>query len=378
MPFIDDILKYKSLSIVGLEKNTGKTECLNYILKNINKKDYNIAVTSIGIDGESIDQVTQTKKPEITIYEDMYFVTSEKHYKQKKITSEIIDVTNFKTSLGRLVIAKAKDDGKVMISGPADTASTKELINLLSDNYNINLSIVDGALSRLSPSSPAVTEAMILSTGAALSLNLNSLVSQTKFVTDLINIPSVDDNLYHKLSKYNDGIYNIIGYPNNISNNNIDNISNNNIGNISNTNIENINSKNKNTNNIVDDIEVKKLPIKSLFTIGNNHSDLLKYSNTIYITGVLNDKVLNVFKMQKDIKDIYIIIKDFTKVFVKPETYYSFIKRGGNILVLDKTNLVAVTINPTAPSGYCFDSDVLQNALYESLKIPVYDVLKQE
>lgn len=148
MPFIDDILKYKSLSIVGLEKNTGKTECLNYILKNINKKDYNIAVTSIGIDGESIDQVTQTKKPEITIYEDMYFVTSEKHYKQKKITSEIIDVTNFKTSLGRLVIAKAKDDGKVMISGPADTASTKELINLLSDNYNINLSIVDGALSR--------------------------------------------------------------------------------------------------------------------------------------------------------------------------------------------------------------------------------------
>ena len=32
MSFISDILKFKSLSIVGLEKNTGKTVCLNFIL----------------------------------------------------------------------------------------------------------------------------------------------------------------------------------------------------------------------------------------------------------------------------------------------------------------------------------------------------------
>ena len=29
MPFVNDILKHRSLSIVGLEKNTGKTVCLN-------------------------------------------------------------------------------------------------------------------------------------------------------------------------------------------------------------------------------------------------------------------------------------------------------------------------------------------------------------
>ena len=31
MGFVDDISDYRSLAIVGLEKNTGKTECLNYI-----------------------------------------------------------------------------------------------------------------------------------------------------------------------------------------------------------------------------------------------------------------------------------------------------------------------------------------------------------
>ena len=65
MPFINEILKYDSLSIVGLEKNVGKTECLNYILSRLPLDAKSIAVTSIGIDGENKDQVTATKKPEI-------------------------------------------------------------------------------------------------------------------------------------------------------------------------------------------------------------------------------------------------------------------------------------------------------------------------
>ena len=65
MPFIAEILKQKSLAVVGLEKNCGKTECLNYILDRIPAEEHRVCVTSIGIDGESIDQVTRTKKPEM-------------------------------------------------------------------------------------------------------------------------------------------------------------------------------------------------------------------------------------------------------------------------------------------------------------------------
>ena len=58
MPFIKEILNYESLSIVGLEKNVGKTECLNYILYRLPLEKIKVAVTSIGIDGENKDQVT--------------------------------------------------------------------------------------------------------------------------------------------------------------------------------------------------------------------------------------------------------------------------------------------------------------------------------
>ena len=74
MPFIDEILKYKSVSFVGMEKNTGKTETLNYVLSCLcSYNGVRVGITSIGIDGAKTDQVTKTKKPEIHISKDTLF-----------------------------------------------------------------------------------------------------------------------------------------------------------------------------------------------------------------------------------------------------------------------------------------------------------------
>ncbi|HNW48174.1 MAG TPA: hypothetical protein PKK88_00500, partial [Bacteroidales bacterium] len=64
MPFVRELLKYDSISIVGLEKNTGKTECLNYLIKRLPLDIMTVAVSSIGVDGERRDQVTRSSKPE--------------------------------------------------------------------------------------------------------------------------------------------------------------------------------------------------------------------------------------------------------------------------------------------------------------------------
>lgn len=51
--FIEEILKYNSIAIVGLAKNAGKTECLNYILRKVKNTGKRFALTSIGIDGKT-------------------------------------------------------------------------------------------------------------------------------------------------------------------------------------------------------------------------------------------------------------------------------------------------------------------------------------
>ena len=126
MPFIEEILKYDSLSIVGLEKNVGKTECLNYILYRLPLHEKRVAVTSIGIDGENKDQVTSTKKPEIFLREGMYFSTAEAHYKERRLVSELVEITNERSSLGRILTAKVSVGGKALISGPSSGVSLED------------------------------------------------------------------------------------------------------------------------------------------------------------------------------------------------------------------------------------------------------------
>lgn len=332
--FVEEILKYKSIAIVGLAKNAGKTECLNYILRRVKNTGKRFALTSIGIDGENRDQVCQTPKPEIEIYENMIFVTSELHYREKRLVAEIMDVSTQQTSLGRLVTAKAISSGKVLLSGPANTGALKNLIQEMK-RYDVDTTIVDGALSRLSLSSPAVTEAMVLATGAALSCNIPQLVRKTKYVYDLICLDEVEAEIKLKLANLEQGVW-----------------------------------------AIDEEGRVHDLDIPSVFMLENKKEEVFNHGNTIYVAGAISDKLLHFLRQQKQIEEITLIMRDFTKMFALPETYYAFVKKGGHIKVLQKSKLLAVCINPQSPEGYCLDSDELRDAMQASLGIPVYDVKK--
>ncbi|MDL2297206.1 hypothetical protein LJC68_07720 [Bacteroidales bacterium OttesenSCG-928-B11] len=332
--FIDDILNYRSLSIVGMEKNTGKTEALNYVIRQLDRRGKTAAVTSIGIDGENVDLVTHTHKPEIKLPENTIFITSEKHYKQRMLSSEILDISNRRTALGRLVTARVKMPGKVILSGPPTATWLKENIQQL-QRYNPDITIVDGALSRKSLGSPAVTDCMILTTGAALSTHLPELISKTKYITQLINIEEYETKNTDYLLNLENGIYAIGG-----------------------------------------DGEIHDLKIPSSLLLEQYHDRLYAYGSTIYVAGIVTGKVLELLRVQKEIADTTLVVKDFSKIYASKENVRAFLKKGGKISVLLKTRLIAVCINPLSPSGYLMDSDLLKLELEKALDIPVYDIKK--
>ena len=332
MPFIDDILNYKSLSIVGMEKNTGKTETLNYVIRRLHQENKKIAVTSIGIDGETIDQVTNTHKPEIELFQDMLFVTSEKHYHERHLVSEILNVSTQQTALGRLITGSVRVGGKVILSGPSNTSWLKKVIREMAQ-YHVDTTLVDGALSRRSFGSPSVTQSMILTTGAALSPNIAEVVRKTKFVYSLINLPQYETLLQDTLLEIENGIW-----------------------------------------SIDQEGSLHNLHIPSTFLIDQHKEKLSSYGNTLFISGAVSDKLLNTLRLQKNIADFVIIVKDFTRIFANSESVNAFLRKGGKIQVLLKTKLIALCINPVSPAGYVIDSDKLKNSLEENLNIPVYDI----
>lgn len=334
LPFIDDILRYDSLSIVGLEKNTGKTECLKYVLDRLPVPTKRIAVTSIGIDGETVDQVTRTQKPEIVLREGMYFGTSEMHYRQRRLVSELFDVSDESTSLGRVVTAKAITGGKILLSGPSSASSLRRWMGQMQQRFGIDLIIIDGALSRMSSASPAVSQSLILATGAAYSANMATLVSKTAHVVDLVNLELTSEDNIRLLEPLDKGLWFV-------------------------------------------DEDGALHSLDALTSLSKDiHFEGMDGCKTLYVAGALVDGFLEKVRKNKDLKQVELVVRDFTKIFVTPQQFRLFVKSGGHIRVLQKSKLIAVTVNPTSPSGYVLDSDILCGRLSEAIGLPVYDLMK--
>ncbi|MDY6147827.1 MAG: hypothetical protein SPI35_02260 [Porphyromonas sp.] len=330
LPFIADILKYKSVAIVGLAKNTGKTVCLNYVLQRLSRMKETVAITSIGVDGELTDRVTSTPKPQITIYRNMLFVTAEVHYLQKRLVSEVLDISKKHTALGRLVTARAVQPGKVLISGPADTAGVRELIDSLRQK-GVHTTIVDGALSRMSLASPAVTEGLILATGAAFSANIPQLIRKTKYVKRLIELPLIQESWIPKLATIKSGIW-----------------------------------------AIDDDGNAYDLEIASVFLIEKREKDLFRFGTRLLINGAISDRLLSFLKLQQ--RNVELIVTDFSKIFATQEVFEAFTREGNRMYSLLRSNLIAITANPYSPAGFILDSHSLCDQMSQELQIPVYDI----
>ncbi len=333
LPFIDDILKYDSLSIVGLEKNTGKTECLKYVLNRLPVDSRRIAVTSIGIDGETVDQVTRTQKPEITLPQGMYFATSEAHYKLRRLVSELVDVSDENTSLGRVVTARALTTGKVLLSGPPSAAGLKRWMGQMR-RLGVDLTVVDGALSRMSSASPAVSRSMILATGAAFSPNVDTLVSKTAFVVQLINLPLAGENLRAAFDTLDRGTW------------------------------------------WLDDEGALHRLSTTTSLASSIRLDEMKGCRAIFVAGALVDSFVEKLQAGKVARDVEIVVRDFTKIFITPQRLRLLLKAGARLTVLQKSKLLAVTVNPTSPGGFTLDSAAVCHRLAETIGLPVYDLLK--
>lgn len=330
---LDSVCHYSSVAIAGMEKNTGKTEGLNFLVKNLYKR-VKVGITSIGLDGETVDQITLTSKPEIFLYPGVVFATAEKFYKEKKFLSEVLWISDYKTNLGRLVIARALELGNCIIAGPHISSRLKKVLKKFKD-FGVELSLVDGSLSRLSSSSPFITDAMILSTGAALSLDISLLIKKTCYKIELLQIPEYKD-INKELIALKGALWKI--------------------------------SKK----------EIVKLPGKTALKGLNESYDSLKNGDTLYISGALTDVFFNRLFQKKDISNFSIIVKDYTRIFCSQENYDKFISFGGKLFVLKGTKILGVLLNPLSPSGYKLDSDKLKMDLQSKLKIPVINVFEEE
>ncbi|OPJ57761.1 CobW-like GTP-binding protein [Clostridium oryzae] len=332
---MNELTGNESVAIIGLEKNVGKTTVLNYIIRETRDK-LKLGLTSIGRDGEDTDRVTKTHKPRIYVQNGTYIATAKQCLFNGDITKEIIETTGINTPMGEVIIVRALSDGFIELGGPSISSHMSYVCKKLLE-YGSEMVLIDGAMSRKTLASPTVAQAAILSTGAALGRNINSVIEKTKNAVELLSIKQESSKKIIEKSRdiLNDAK---IGF-------------------------------------IYKDGSTANLDLLTALDAERQVITQLKTANYVVIKGVLSDRFLeNIMKASNDYKETTFIVEDSTKLFINNDTLHKFERKGGNIRVVNPIRLLCVTSNPKAPMGYEFDGKELLRKLRDNLNIPVFDV----
>jgi hypothetical protein len=172
------------IGIAGTAKNTGKTTTLNALLKSTSGRGAAIGITGIGYDGEDIDTITGLPKPRVIVHEGMIVSTSRLCIPATGWT--IIEHTPFTSALGEIVIARCDKQSTVVIAGPKKRSDLLDVTRRMGD-AGCSTIFVDGALNRIAPMS--IVDRIIFTTGASRNIDIASLVSETKAIERIFQLP---------------------------------------------------------------------------------------------------------------------------------------------------------------------------------------------
>jgi len=187
--------KYKTLSIVGMSKNAGKTTALNYLIEEAMDEGVRLGITSTGRDGETEDLVTGTEKPRVYLDEDTLVAVPSFLYDMSDAGLEVVKETKYSTAIGTLLICRVKSAGYVQVAGPVINAEQKLLCQDML-NEGCDMVLIDGAIDRKTIASPDTSDAIILATGAVISRKMNKVVEETAHVVNLYSIDELEDGIY--------------------------------------------------------------------------------------------------------------------------------------------------------------------------------------
>lgn len=320
MDLFEEAKGYSGVCIAGMCKNAGKTTVLNAFIRAYHRHGADVAVTSIGRDGESNDVVFNVAKPEVFLKKGDLAATAKGLLPLCTVSREILCATGIPTPLGEVVVFRALSDGFVQIAGPSIVAQLAELKKIFL-SLGAHTVFFDGALGRKSLCSPEVAEAAILASGASLSKKMDVTVEETALVAKLLTLKTCPTSVAERL----------LG---------VDGVS-----------------------CVVDGDILTVTP----------QTPLPDGVNMLFLSGALTNEhvwLLDVAATQ----NIPLTVENGANVLADRDVVEKFFKRGGELLQMSNVKLLAVTVNPFSVFGYEYDALSFEKKMREAVDVPVLNI----
>jgi hypothetical protein len=324
----------KRLALVGLAKNTGKTETLAALLRELQADGRTVGVTSVGRDGEEHDVIdANISKPRVRLPAGSLVATTDSLLRASGISYELLEDPGVRTPLGRVQIARVGSSptnptGAIEVAGPSAAVDVRAVSDAMLA-HGAEQVLIDGAIDRRAASSPDVADGLIVATGAVLDRDIEEVVLQTRDAVELVRLPVVED-AFHTATE---------------------------------------------------DERLELPPRFALTAEAEQIAQLLdehRDAHWLIVAGALPDRFLRglVHPVHRRRRELVLVVADPTRVFLwkrGPEWY----RRQGILLqTLRRVELEALTVNPIAPESHGFDSAELRGLLAQAIPdVPIFDVL---
>lgn len=181
----------KTVSIIGLAKNVGKTTTLNRVLRYAGEQGIKIGLASSGWDGERHDSVTGKAKPSITPPVGTIIVTTDSCLQRATGARRILKETDLITPLGKVVIVESLERGQYEISGPS---TLSELIRIKKELLSLGceLLLFDGAINRKASGSNSCADQLLVATGLNAGYSIREVRQLTSYFLSFWKLPKME------------------------------------------------------------------------------------------------------------------------------------------------------------------------------------------
>jgi len=288
-----------------------------------------VAISSIGFDGEEVDQINFLEKPQIYVQPGWLVATASETLCKFTCEYKIIENTNIFTAIGEVVIAKIISYGKALIAGPSKVNEMAKLIKTL-NNYRLDKIIIDGAFSR--QIFAKVTQATILVIGANYSNNMDIVVKDASLLVRKFNVKLYEGTRF-------------IGK-------------------------DNICLLYENDSIIELDYSTVIGKTEDIFNMN------LEKVKLIYIPKALTNKFVEKLIEERDKIKFNILLDSPTNIQVNGIYLEKLFKLKNVFYVLNPINIALICYNPFSPKGYEFNDLHFKEKLEKALKHKVFNVLK--
>ena len=344
MSLAELIAPARRLSFVGLAKNTGKTEALNCALRELREAGRTVGVSSVGRDGEERDVIDiRIAKPGIDLPAGSLVATTDALLGACAVAHETLVHTDFRTPLGRVAVARLLAAGRVAVAGPSAVEDVRAVADAMLA-HGAEQVLIDGAAERRAASCPAVSDGLVMSTGAVLHEEIEQVVSRTRDAVDLAQLTELSDR-----SEIDQPIRAI--------------------------------AESRTGNVLVGESPDRPVALRPRLGLTGTAYELgmLLHANPtarhLILRGAVCEPFLRGLVRAAHGRELQLTVADSTKVFLLRRSYRWFEHHGISIRVRAPIRLRALTVSPPAPQSHSFDSRYLRALLTDAIPdVPIIDV----